>query len=558
MDVTPHLALRPAPAIVFAHVEARADRPRFMVPDGVGGWSPVTWRAFADQIRDVALGLPLEPGERACIFAPNRVEWLSAALGIQAAGGVMVPIYGSSTAEQAAYVVDHSGAAVVFVDTAALLDRVIEGARHYADVRAIVLLDDGLVARARAGLEETVPALARRVLSWSALRAKGAAVHREDPGALDAKLEALDLDQPALMLYTSGTSGPPKGVPLTHRNVGVNGRDWLQNNAALLEEDVRDLLWLPMSHIFGYGEAGAGNQLGWVSYLSDPKRVMEDLPRVKPRVFMSVPSVWEKIATAAGAAEDVDARFAELTGGELGFCLSGGAGLDIAVKEFFLARGVLLLEGYGLTECSPTLTLNAPDAYRFDSVGRPLPSVELRLADDGEILARGPSVFGGYHEDPAATAGAFDESGWFHTGDLGRFTDDGFLQIIGRKKEILVTAGGKNVAPANIETRFATDPYLAHVVVYGDARKYLVAGVWLHEDAVRAKLDGDGADQLEALVQSRIDRVNAELARFETIKKFRVFGQALTVEDGFLTPTLKLRRKAVYAHFGAALEELYG
>jgi long-chain acyl-CoA synthetase len=406
-----------------------------------------------------------------------------------------------------------------------------------------------------------VPALAKRVLTWSMLRAKGAAVAAEDPGALDAKLSAIDLDQPALMLYTSGTSGPPKGVPLTHRNVGVNGRDWLENNADRLDEGAVDLLWLPMSHIFGYGEAGAGNQLGWVSYLSDPKQVMDDLPRVRPHVFMSVPSVWEKLATWSQKAPDAPAEFARVTGGRLRFCLSGGAGLDRGVKDFFFSQDVLLLEGYGLTECSPTLTLNRPGAFRFDSVGQPLPSVELKLGDDGEILARGPSIFGGYHDSPDATAAAFDEDGFFRTGDLGRFTEDGFLQIIGRKKDILVTAGGKNVAPTNLETRFAADPYVTQVVVYGDARKYLVAGVWIDAAAVAKKLDGVAADERlaarDALVQSRIDRVNAQLARFETIKKFVVIDEPLTVEDGLLTPTLKIRRKAIYERFGARLAALY-
>lgn len=573
MDVSRYLELRPAPTVVFDHLRERETRPRFMVPTDDGDWRSVTWRAFADQIRDVALYLATEmrSGDRACIFAPNRVEWLSAALGIQAMGGVMVPIYGSSTAEQAGYVVAHSDAKVVFVDTPELLERVLEGWADYGGVSRVVLLSDDLDAQAasarltaRGVAAPPAADLERRVVSWSQVRALGASRHQEDPAALAAMLEALDLDQNALMLYTSGTSGKPKGVPLTHRNVGVNGRDWLQNNAALLDEGMVDLLWLPMSHIFGYGEAGAGNQLGWVSYLSDPRRVVEDLPRVRPDVFMSVPSVWEKLASwARGSSDDAAeqlAKLQELTGGRLRFCLSGGAGLKREVKELFRDAGVLLIEGYGLTECSPTLTLNRPDAFRFDSVGKPLPSVELRLAEDGEILARGPNVFAGYHKDEAATREAFTEDGWFKTGDIGRFTEDGFLQIVDRKKDILVTAGGKNVAPANIEVRFHDDPLFAHVVVFGDGQKYLVAGVWLNDDAVTAEVPPGTPERqraIEALVQERVERVNAGLARYETIKKFRIFDEPLTVEDGTLTPTFKVRRRKVYERFGARLEELY-
>jgi long-chain acyl-CoA synthetase len=209
------------------------------------------------------------------------------------------------------------------------------------------------------------------------------------------------------------------------------------------------------------------------------------------------------------------------------------------------------------------LTLNRPDAFRFDTVGKPFPSVELRLAEDGEIMARGPSVFGGYHKDPAATKEAFTEDGWFKTGDVGRFTEDGFLQIIDRKKDILVTAGGKNVPPANIEIKFNDDPMIAHVVVYGDAKRYLTAGVWLNEEAVNAYLveakigPAEKDEAIRALVQKRVDKVNAELPSYETIKRFHLFHEPLTVAGGLLTATLKVRRKKVYQHYHDAFEALY-
>ncbi|MBI2389378.1 MAG: long-chain fatty acid--CoA ligase [Deltaproteobacteria bacterium] len=573
MDVTPFLDLKIAPRAVFDQLAERRARPRFFLPEG-NDWRAVTWGAFADQIKHAALFLGaagLRSGDRAAIFAANRVEWASAALAIQAAGGVMVPIYPSNTAEQAAYVVEHSDTKVLFVDGAALLARIFEAWGRYDHVERIVLLDDSLdaakVLAKVAAAGKDVPPYAdveRVVVPWSRVMTIGEARDREEPGAFEATMNGVSLDQPGVMLYTSGTSGNPKGVPLTHKNIAINGLDWLKCNAPLLGENMVDLLWLPMSHIFGFGEVCLGNALGFTSYLTDPRAVVDRLPEVRPHVFMSVPSVWEKLAMTAMHAPTPDARrakLAEITGGNLKFCLSGGAGLKREVKDFFHACGYLIIEGYGLTETSPTLTLNRPDAFRFDSVGKPLPSVELRLAEDGEILARGPTVFGGYHKDPAATAEAFTEDGWFKTGDVGRFTDDGFLQIIDRKKDILVTAGGKNVPPANIEQRFADDPFIAHVVVYGDGKKYLVAGVWLNDEAMRAQLDGVAPDALapakKALVQQRIDRVNATLASYESIKSFVVMERPLTVDGGLLTPTLKVRRKKVYEAFREELESLY-
>jgi long-chain acyl-CoA synthetase len=305
-----------------------------------------------------------------------------------------------------------------------------------------------------------------------------------------------------------------------------------------------------MSHIFGFGQMCTGNVLGWETWMTSPQDALALMPEVAPHVFFSVPAYWEKLARAMIVdPEDNRAALARLTGGRLRFCLSGGAGLKMEIKEALLAAGVLVIEGYGLTETSPTLTLNRPGDYRFDSVGKPVASVELRLAEDGEIEARGPSVFGGYHDDPAATANAFTADGWFKTGDVGRWTEDGFLQIVDRKKDILVTAGGKNVPPANIEAKFADDPAIERVVVYGDARSYLVAGVWLSAAVPAAQRDAEAARAVAA--------VNTQLASFETIKKFWVGDEPLSVEAGLLTTSLKLRRKAVYERYRDRFEALY-
>ncbi len=566
MDVSRYMDLQIAPRAVFDALEERKDRPRFFLRDAGGRWSPVTWQDFADQVRDAALLLAsagLKSGDRAAVFAPNRVEWAAAALGIQAAGGVMVPVYAASTAEQLAYVLGHSDARVLFVDTPALLSRVLEAWPGLPSLERVVVLSDGVdpkrVAQKLREAGKPAPADAQieeRVLGWSAARAIGAARHAADPGELARRMDAVTLDQIGLMLYTSGTTGNPKGVPLSHANVAHNGRDWLTCNAPLLEEGAVDVLWLPMSHIFGFGEMCLGNTLGWVSYMSDPREVLDRLPEVRPQVFMSVPSHWEKIASGALGEPDASKRKAaitEATGGRLRFCLSGGAGLKRQVKEVFHESGVLIIEGYGLTETSPTLTLNRPDAYRFDSVGKPLPSVELKLAEDGEILARGPNVFGGYHKDEAATREIFTADGWLKTGDVGRWTEDGFLQIVDRKKDILVTAGGKNVPPANIEMRFAGDPLIAHVVVYGDGEKYLVAGLWPNEDAARAMSE----DEVKKALGERVERVNRELPSYETIKRFAVVRTPLSVEAGTLTASLKVRRKKIYETFRDVFRGLY-
>ena len=562
MDVTKYLDLRPAPRAVFDALDERRARTRYMVPEN-GSYRAVTFGDVADEVRDIALFLEargLRARDRGAVFAHNRVEWMSAALAIQTAGGAMVPIYASSTAEQAAYVLGHSDARVVFVDGEDLLRRVLAASASLPALEIIVLLDASLdAARSLAAMRakgESVPDdVLSKIVPWSVARAQGAAIAKADPSALARLLDAIALDAPAIMLYTSGTSGPPKGVPLTHRNVGANGRDWLEVLGPLLDEGMTDLLWLPMSHVFGFGEACIGNTLGWTSYLADPQTVLAKLPEVKPSVFMSVPVIWEKLAQGAMGTLDVAERsrhLAAVTGGALRFCLSGGAGLKREVKELFHSLGVLIIEGYGLTEASPTLTMNQPAAFRFDSVGKPFPSVEIRLAEDGEILAKGPSIFGGYHKDPVASADAFTEDGWLKTGDVGVFTEDGFLRIVDRKKDILVTAGGKNVPPANIEQRFADDATFSHVVVYGDGHKYLVAGVWLSPSGAA----GTAAER-QARIEASMEKVNAQLASYESIKRFAIMDEPLTVEGGHLTPTLKVKRKAVYAAFRDRFEALY-
>ncbi len=576
MAVAPYLEVKPAPRAVFDALPERRSRVRFMIPGKDGDYTAVTFGAYARDIVSLTLFLKARgvgAGDRVAVYAPNSLGWAVAAMAAQAAGGVLVPIYGGSTAEQAAYILEHSRAKAVLVDTPELLGRLLSAWPRLEAAQSVVYMGEGheplamLAERRERG--EAVPGVAdaaTRLWRWRDALALGTALERETPEAFSACLEAVTLEQPGLMLYTSGTTGNPKGVPLTHKNVGVNGRDWLQCLGSLVPDQGVDLLSLPMSHIFGFGELCLGNSFGWTSYLADPWTVLARLPEVRPSVLMGVPSYWEKLAKLA-MGEPTQAlrrqKLAQVTGGNLRFCLSGGAGLGKDIKTFFHEHGLLIIEGYGLTEASPTLTLNRPDDFDFETVGKPLPSVELKLAEDGEILARGDNVFAGYHGDPAATREAFTEDGWLKTGDIGRFTERGFLQIVDRKKDILVTAGGKNVPPANIELRFRGDPLIEQLVVYGDAKRYLVAGVWLNQKECERVLrdaavaQDSRAPYLQQLVQAKVDAVNQTLARHETVKRFAIMTRPLTVEAGLLTPSLKVRRKAVYEAYRADFEALY-
>jgi long-chain acyl-CoA synthetase len=547
------------------------DRPRCMVPMAGGGWCPVTWGEMAVRIERLAaflIGRGVTVEAKVAVLADTRLEWALAGIAALAARGVLVPVYPTLVGEPLAHVLAHSDSRVLFVESAEQLRRVLPIRDRLALDTLVVIEPLDLAALVQeAGIDPG--ALVDRVFSLDEAEARGAAALVRDPGLVRSRLDTIGLDDIGSLIYTSGTTGLPKGVLLSHRNVAVSAADWISLNGPALGEGDVDILWLPMSHIFGWGQFGLGNQLGFLTYFSDPARALTHLRELSPQVFMSVPVYWDKLALAARAAGQGDEALAELrrlTGGKLRFCLSGGAGLAREVKELFRSAGMFIVEGYGLTECSPTLTMNRRDDYDFDSVGKPYPNVRLKIADDGEILAKGENVFSGYYKDAAATAAAFDAEGWFKTGDLGRFNERGFLQIIGRKKEIIVTSGGKNVPPENIERCFRDDPLISRVVVYGDGRKYLTAIVDVDDDAARRLLADAGESSVGALrahplvlqsIQRRVDAVNAGLARYETIKRFHVADEPLTLESGQLTPSLKVKRAAVYERYQGALDALY-
>jgi len=542
-----------------------------MIPAEGGSWQPVTWGEADLRIQRLASFLMdrgVDRGVKVAVLSHTRLEWGLAGLAALAAGGTLVPVYPTLMPDQLAHVLGHSGAEVLVVETAEQLGRVLQ-VWDQVNVGTVVMVEPVDLPRLVAEAGRDVDAFASLAFPLQQAETLGDATLKTAPGRVRQRADSATLEDVGYLIYTSGTTGMPKGVLLTHNNVGVSGADWIQLNGERLHEQDVDLLWLPMSHVFGWGEFCLGNQLGFLTYLSDPAHAMEHLQQARPHVFMSVPAYWEKLAQLArvdGPAEMQHAELRRLCGGRLRFCLSGGAGLRREVKELFLAAGMLIIEGYGLTECSPTLTMNRADDFDFDSVGKPFPSVRIELAGDGEILAKGPNVFAGYHKDPEATRAMFDENGWLRTGDLGRFNERGFLQIIGRKKEILVTAGGKNIPPENIELRFRDDPLVAQLVVYGDGRKYLTAVVDIDEQVARQRLEQAGEasgtsvrrhPRVREWVQQRVDAVNETLARHETIKKICIVPSPISVEAGLLTPSLKVKRAKVYERFAAALEALY-
>jgi len=562
-------------ARIFFAQAARADLrdlPRAMIAIGDGNWQQMTWGAMASRVECLAAFLiqrGLDKDSKVAVLADTRLEWGLAGLAALAARAVLVPVYPTLVGESLVHSLAHSDARVLFVETEDQLHRVL-GVWGRLGIQTLIGFEPLDAARLAEDMGLEGAAIASCCFTLAQAEELGAATLRIAPELVSRRIDAIRLDDVGYLIYTSGTTGMPKGVQLSHRNIAVNAGDWIALNGPLLHEGDVDVLWLPMSHIFGWGQFGLGNQLGFVTYFSQPLKALEHLQALSPQVFMSVPAYWEKLALTAWAfSADPVAQQAELrrlTGGRLRFCLSGGAGLGREVKELFRAAGMMIVEGYGLTECAPTLTMNRIDDYDFDSVGKPFPNVRLKIADDGEILAKGDNLFVGYYKDAAATAAMYDAEGWFRTGDLGRFNERGFLQIIGRKKDILVTSGGKNIPPENIELHCCGDPLISRVLVYGDGRKYLTALVDIEEQAALARLREHGAASVDSprrhplvhqWVQDRINAVNMELARYETIKRFCIADEPLTIEGGFLTPSLKVKRSQVYERYRTALEALY-
>ena len=556
------------------------------------GWREVSWAEADERVRAYANGFlarQVRKGDNVALLARNGLEWALLDFALARIGAVGIPIYASSSARDVGYLLAHSEAVAV----------VCEDAAQLAKVEAV---------------DEELPSL-QHVLTYHDL--DGLAAHGEDfaaanPGALDEATAALTENDRYTIIYTSGTTGPPKGCMLSNRNYFEMATVVDRMEQTYYRPDDVMLLYLPLAHNYGRLMLLLGAHVGFtIAFLADPLRVAEVLPQVRPTLLPSVPRVYEKVHTAVVARFDaatgikrrlidwalpigrevsrlesegkpvpaglrrrhgladrlVFSKVREPFGGRLRMPGSGGAPLSKEIIEFFDAVGIRIAEGYGLTECTTACSANTPDDYRFGSVGHPLPGADVRIAADGEIEMRSPTVFQGYFKDPEATAAVFTPDGWLRTGDIGELDADGFLHVTDRKKDILVTAGGKNVAPQNIENDLKTSKYVSQALVIGDKRPYVAAlltldsveiGRWAAENA----LDGDIAalsqdERVRELLQDTVDEANRERSRFEQVKRFTVLPRDFTMEDGEITPTLKLRRRAVQEHFADEIDALY-
>ena len=561
--------------------------------DDQGGWRDVTAQQFRDEVAALAKGIiaaGLEPGDRIGLMSRTRYEWTLADYAIWAAGGVTVPVYETSSAEQVEWMLADSGARAVFAETD----------KH---------------AEAISGLLDRLPALSQlwRLGALGELTGAGTAVTDEALAARRAQRGAAEL---ATIIYTSGTTGRPKGCELTHGNLLSDVRNAFSGAlGSMLEvQGSSTLLFLPLAHSFAriiqVGCLESGAILG---HWPDASTLASGLPEFRPTFLLAVPRVFEKVFNTAqqqasaspakarifaaatrtaiawskhrdGAGQPggpllglqhalfdrlVYARLRAAVGGRVQYAISGGAALGERLGHFFRGAGITVLEGYGLTETSAAATVNRPERNKIGTVGLPLPGVAVRIDDDGEILMRGPNIFGGYRNNPAATAAVLDDDGWLRTGDLGALDDEGFLRVTGRKKELIITAGGKNVAPAVLEDRLRAHPLVSQSMVVGDGRPYIACLITLDVEALEhwkaqhgkpASADAAtlAADpELTAEIQLAVDDANKAVSRAESIRRFRILRTDFTEANGYLTPSLKVRRAVVAADFAADIDALY-
>ena len=548
-------------------VERRWPGPAYLVQEGED-WREVSWDEAAQAVEELANGLlaiGVKKGDAFSILGSTRLEWVLFDFALGLVGAVGAPIYMNSSPKDTAHVVQHSGAVGVLCEDESQRSK-LEGL-ELDHVLTFADLDD--------------------------LRARGRAYAESHPGAVAEAAAAIREDDLFTYIYTSGTTGPPKACMITHRNYYEMADKIRQIDDFTVMDDTM-LLFLPLAHNFGRLMHLHSPHVGYtLAFCPDPYAVAEALPVVRPTVFPSVPRVYEKVHTAVTAKFDeatgvkrrlidwalrvgrevsrlrqagepvprglavrhriadklVYSKVKERLGGRIRICVSGGAPLAKEIIEFFHALDILILEGYGLTECTTAATVNRPTSYRFGTVGPALPGVRLRIADDGEVLIETTTIFAGYYKDEAATREILPGDGWLRSGDVGNLDEDGFLTITDRKKDILVTAGGKNVAPQNLENALKTHSIISQALVVGDRRPYVAALITLVEDVSH--------EDAEAEVQRAVDEVNRDHSRFEQVKRFTILPRDFTAEDGEVTPTLKLKRRVCQEHFAAEIEALY-
>ena len=577
------------PDLLAANVAQHGDEIGYRVHRG-GQWRDVTWREFADQVAGVAKGLiasGVGPGDRVALQARTRYEWTVCDFAIWAAGAVTVPVYETSSADQVAWILSDSGARAAIVERAEHAEA-MESVRDQApDLGPVWVMDDDAVGT---------------------LTAAGGDVPDSE---LEARRATLKADSLATLIYTSGTTGRPKGCELTHANFLFEIGNGMTLLGRFLRVDGSLLLFIPLAHVLARVlQVGAVKTRTVVGHTPDVKNLVTDLGEFKPTFVLAVPRVFEKVYNQAKATADAGGKgkifdkaaqvaidwsraqdtggpglalrtqhalFDKLVYGKLraalgGRCIgavSGGAPLGERLGHFYRGLGVPVYEGYGLTETTAAAAVNHDEAFRIGTVGRPLPGVAAAIADDGEILVKGGIVMRGYWRNEQATKEALDDEGWFHTGDLGEIDGDGFLRITGRKKEILVTAGGKNVAPAVLEDRLRAHRLVSQCIVVGDQRPFIAALITLDEEVLPAWLASRGKPEDTPLQKLRGDEdlikeidaavadANKAVSHAEAIKKYRVLGTDFTEENGMLTPSLKLKRTVVLKEFGDEVEALY-
>jgi long-chain acyl-CoA synthetase len=587
----------------WSRVEASGAMPAQQFKHGAE-WLTLSWREVGEIVREVALGLIAlgrDKGDAVGLLSTSRAEWVQADFAILSAGCVTVPIYPSYPPDLIAYVVNDSGAKTLIVEDPLQLAKVLEARNGIQDLEQIIVMTG-----------YGTPEPPKIVMTWDVLRRLGRD-HAEVHGStLAERVATTQPEDIATLVYTSGTTGPPKGVVQTHGNhmAALNS----SKQTTPIEARWVHLLFLPLAHSFGRLEAFSGVHRNLTTAFAESfDKLGENLREVRPHFIFSVPRVFEKVYGrilagveagspakrrifhwALGVGREISrlqqrgkpiptilefkrrlahklvfSKLQAALGGRLQWAVSGGAPLAREIAEFFHAAGILILEGYGLTETCPAATFNRPDNYRFGSVGQALAGVELKIAPDGEILIRGANVATrGYYKQPEATAEVFEPSGWFHSGDIGRLDDDGFLYITDRKKDLIVTAGGMNIAPQNIENLLKVDPFISQAMVYGDRRPYPVALITVNPDELSKFARHHGILATDPAVLAKhptvvqrvartVEEKNTQLQSYAKVKKFSVLAADFTQEGGELTPTLKVKRKVVAEKYRAALDELY-
>ncbi|HWE29959.1 MAG TPA: long-chain fatty acid--CoA ligase [Polyangia bacterium] len=586
-----------------------------------GSWRSATWAEWDKASREIAAGLlalGVGKGERSCVLANTRPEWLYTDIGILMAGGVTVPIYQSNLANECEYIINDSGAKVVFVENPQQLAKLMAERDRLMGVVKVVYFDpvaklDKPDAQGRSELtldDVTKPGDKAWLMSLGDLRVEGGKWLGAHAGELEKRWTEIKPDDSFTFVYTSGTTGPPKGVVLMHKNI-VWECDSMKDVLPVDDND-EQLLFLPMAHIFAkileWVTIAKGSRIAFAESIA---KIKDNLAEVRPTFMCAVPRVLEKVylgilgnrnaapptkqrifdwAFSVGkqvskykqrhqpiplgltlknriATRLVFGKIQSVLGGRIRFLVSGGAPLSKDIAEFFHAAGVLILEGYGLTETTAGSCVNRPEKFAFGSVGVPVPGLEVKIADDGEILIRGGSVMKEYYGKPEATREAIDPEGWFHTGDIG-VIEDGIVKITDRKKDIIVNAGGKNIAPQNLENALKATPYISQVMVHGDKRPYLVALLTLNEENV-AKWARDNdvpfnnvgdlaqSDKVRGLVGKYIDELNAKEPSYSSIKKFVLLPHDFSQDTGELTPTLKVKRKFTSEKYKDIIDAFY-